>query len=38
VWRAPLLLLAHSSVSWAWDHASWDNAEGGVPRSDRAGW
>lgn len=31
VWRAPLLLLAQRSVSWAWVQASRDNAECGVP-------
>ena len=35
VWRAPLLLLAQRSVSWAWVQASWDNAGPSVQRSDK---
>src|SRR5829696_8951213 len=34
VWRDPPPLLAHNSVSWAWAHASWDNAGADVPSSD----
>jgi hypothetical protein len=37
VWRAPLPLLAQSNVSWAWAHASWDNASRGIPRCGRYG-